>query len=1548
MLLSMISKRIYIAVAFICVFVTQVAAQVVVTSGGTVNMCVGGAYVNIPAFKVAEKQNTDFAASGSLQTYELSAPSDFEFNPGVGSVAIPASTDISYATLNVTATKITLLYFLNTTAKKDSFIFNGLQVRGVTTTSSNDLRFTGGNASQNQNNQNQYVHAHFNSASANVNINMSATSVCSNGSDINLNGSPGGGSYTVSPSSSGLTGSTFKPSVAGPGSYYIIYTATNNGCTGKDSVHITVNSIPAVTFFGLANSYCSADSTNYQLTGFPTGGTFTGSGTSGSNGSTFKPYTLGPGTNIPIKYTYTDANNCQNFTQFLTNILQSPSVSIVLDPNNASCSINDPNIQIKGDQSNPSTGGTITLSGDGVNNSTGYFIPSAAGVGDHIIYRTIKAPNQCVATAQRKISVNNSTSDYIIGLNDKYCNYNSPVTLTSAFPNAIFSGPGIVSNDPATNSAVFDPSQVGDFPGQQFTFDITVEILGGLAIYSKPTTVYKKPIIIIAQDTSRNSINFRTKFCNQDAAVPLSVYVYPTGGIGSFSGSGLDGVKFNPSLVNSNPNESIDTVTVSYTYTDVNGCQNIDIDTVLIFSTTTDLDFGTLNANYCSNSDTVTLAATQGGVSFPGGSFSGTGIKGNNFIPSLAASYNTGLSNTYVIQYIYGNTSGCLTTVSKNVIINKVPEVNLNNLNTAYCLSKDTVALSGSPGSNSGTFSISALAPATTQPGMFYNNNRFLISTATAGTYYLTYTYTDPTTHCTSFDTDTTIIRNVPNTTFTNLDAAYCMSNANITLYGSPSGDGGVYSSPTASLTKGVFKIQPSGVGKHAITYTYTDEFSCSASFTQNTIVYGIPLSVDGKKPQFKLSTLCENDFITLSDLSSQVETTNGAVSSIQSCYWKIDNTIYTSTFEHDTTLQLLAGQHVLTYKLTTDKGCTNATTDTTITIGSYPQTAFTWDKICNKENTKFYNTTSSSIVGNVNSIIWDFGDGSPNITVATSQTVKGDTSHTFATASNELTSVYSVMLTASTNYNCITTDTQKVFILPARDISSLSPYSNDFNDQVGDWIASTAIDSIQPSWALGVPNKKNIKSDNAAWVTSLKNSFNKNEASYVYSPCFTVDNSITKPMIHMDIWSATNKNISGANLEYSANGTSWNTLGKPNESGINWYNNETNISSRPSGAASLDQNGWTGMDVAWKNARHIFDKELGNSKNIRFRISFAGGIDTTDGFAFDNVWIGDRTRLILAEHFTNNSSMYTQDEDTTLNNLITSDLLNNEPKDIVSLQYHTAFPGPDQMNARNIPDAGARALYYGVTQVPYTCLDGSYFNGSALKIDTNMVNTRSLYDPAFNITLAPLLTSGNVSGSLSIENKIPVTNSVTVYISLLERFVNNIPGANGENNYQWVHAKFLPDAAGTSFAANWSSQSTQTINYNWDFTSANIYNPDKMAMIVFVQDNVTKEIYQTAYAGLGASVATAVFNPAETSSTVSLYPNPANDATTVILNGKLSGDYNWIITDELGRTIDQGKLKSETDAFTINTINYAGGFYTLRLSNVTDGIKTQKFVVVH
>jgi len=1512
----------------LCTYLVQ--AQVVVTSAGNVDMCVGGVYKTIPDFKVAEKQNTDFAASTSLQTYELNAPNNFEFNPGQGFVTTPSSTDISFAYLNVTATKITLNYFLNATAKKDSFIFKNIQVRAVGTNSANDLRFSGGSASQNQNNTNQYAHAHFNSAQANVNLSASPKVVCKNASDIALNGSPGGGSFTAAP---GVSGSVFKPSLVSPGTYVVTYTATNNGCTASDTVRITVNTIPSVTFFGLGSSYCSNDSTNIQLVGFPSGsgGVFSGNGTSGSNGSMFKPYTAGIGTNIPVKYEYTDANGCKGSSQVVTNILEAPTVTLVLKPNNLSYSIYDPGVEITGTQFNPATGGIISLSGDGVSNSTGLFTPSAAGVGEHVITRSLKAPNGCVANKTQKVTVTSSNSVYIIGLDSKYCEYNGPVNLTSGFANAKFSGDGITANDPNTSSATFDPRSI-QFIGQQTTVFITVivDILGIQFPYVQPTIIYKKPIVIISQDTARNSVNFKTKFCNQDPIVPLNVYVLPAGGAGNFSGNGVNGTNFNPALATPN-------TTITYSYQDNNGCQNTDTKTVQIYSVTDNLDFGSLEPSYCANSDTVDLKATQNNLEINGGSYSGNGINGNKFIPSLAASYNTGLSNTYEIKYIYGNTAGCLTTVSKNVVVNRLTEANLTGLNNAYCLNNSDVNLSGTPSSNGiGSFSIKSLLSTTN----VLDNNKFNVKKASVGTYYLTYTYKDNTTKCTSYDTDTTLIRSIPVVSFSNLDSAYCMSNKNIPLYGSPSGNKGIFSSSTADVS-GITKsldITKSRVGKHIIKYTFTDEFGCASSDSLQTIIYDSPSNLN-----IKLSSICEKDTIKFDDNNSQLISNVDAASFIKNAVWKIDTTTFIKSFGDSPKITLSSGNHKVNYTLTTDKGCFTSF-DKDIIIGSYPKTSFTWDEICNNEDTKFKNTTPGLDVGVVNKVVWDFSDPlKPNkISINVNSSVKGDTSHTYITPVS-----YKVFLTAYSDYSCIATDSHNIFILESKIIKKSDPYSNDFNDLISDWVPAPAVETVPPSWDLGVPNKKYIQSTNGAWVTSLSKSFNIDEQSYVYSPCFTIDESITKPMIHLDVWSRTNLNSSGANLQYSRNGREWFTLGKRNESGVNWYNNTGNIASRPAGS-QLDQDGWTDTMQSWKNARHIFDNELGSNKNIRFRISFAGNKDTTDGFAFDNVWIGDRNRLILAEHFTNSSSKFTKVENDTINNVVARNLEDGEPKDIVSLQYHTAFPGYDPMNARNIPDAGARSLYYGVTQVPYSSIDGSYLAGNTVSVVTQKtIDTRSLYDPAFEIILNPKITDTTVTGYVQLTNKIPVKNTVTVYVSLLERFVN-ISGANGEKNYQWVHSKFLPDAAGTSFRADWSGQLTQKVDLDWKIPANYFYNPDKLAMIAFVQDNVTKEIYQTAYKGIGTKVTTDVFNPAESTSTISLYPNPANDVTTVVLNGKLKGNYNWLIIDEMGRVVDQGTLASDTEGFTINTQNYSSGFYTLRLSNSSDGVKTQKFVVVH
>ena len=151
---------------------------------------------------------------------------------------------------------------------------------------------------------------------------------------------------------------------------------------------------------------------------------------------------------------------------------------------------------------------------------------------------------------------------------------------------------------------------------------------------------------------------------------------------------------------------------------------------------------------------------------------------------------------------------------------------------------------------------------------------------------------------------------------------------------------------------------------------------------------------------------------------------------------------------------------------------------------------------------------------------------------------------------------------------------------------------------------------------------------------------------------------------------------------------------------GINWYNT-TSIAGKP-GDQPLGDLGWSGKDTTWIEARHNLDI-LKGQPNVRFRIAFGSNADNApgkvfDGFAFDDIWIGERARNVLVEHFTNTNdvnhitaSNYIEQVKNTKSNIGVIDM--------ISLEYHIAIGGDDQYNNDNNEDPSARTIVYGVQQ---------------------------------------------------------------------------------------------------------------------------------------------------------------------------------------------------------------------------------------------------------
>ncbi|MEI6750202.1 MAG: hypothetical protein WCM93_13670, partial [Bacteroidota bacterium] len=313
-------------------------------------------------------------------------------------------------------------------------------------------------------------------------------------------------------------------------------------------------------------------------------------------------------------------------------------------------------------------------------------------------------------------------------------------------------------------------------------------------VYSNTITVTVNPLPIVSFS------GLAGPYCiSQVTPVPLSGL--PVGG--TFSGNGISGNNFIPYYA------AVGANTIVYTYTDGNTCTNSTSQSVSIIGLPT-VDFSGLAGPYCvSNSTPITLTG------YPiGGTFSGPGISGNAFVPSLAG------VGVHTITYTYSDINGCTNTKSRTAVVNPMPAITFSGLQPSYCINNSTVTLTGFPAG--GTFS---------GPGI--SGNIFNPATAGAGFHTITYTYTDGI-GCSNFTQQTTTVHALPTPSFSGLNATYCFEASPALLTGSPSG--GTFSG--SGISGNYFYPNVAGSGLQIITYTFTDGFSCVNSSSQSTTVY--------------------------------------------------------------------------------------------------------------------------------------------------------------------------------------------------------------------------------------------------------------------------------------------------------------------------------------------------------------------------------------------------------------------------------------------------------------------------------------------------------------------------------------------------------------------------------------------------------------------------------------------------------------------------------------------------------------------------------------
>jgi len=571
----------------------------------------------------------------------------------------------------------------------------------------------------------------------------------------------------------------------------------------------------------------------------------------------------------------------------------------------------------------------------------------------------------------------------------------------------------------------------------------------------------------------------------------------------------------------------------------------------------------------------------------------------------------------------------------------------------------------------------------------------------------------------------------------------------------------------------------------------------------------------------------------------------------------------------------------------TTVNGCVN-TYSKTFSFGDKPIAMFKWDTECYTTAPTVFSSNYTERFDSIDSYQWIISDLSGNevlntILPGTQLTLP----HTFAAMDN-----YRIELKVVSELECRDNHVDTLYLRPYyQDLGAAAGYSEDFEAVAPGWIVEKSESSELQSWVYGAvdPGKFPYESvdGSAAWYTDLVRK-DTIEQSWVSSPCYDFS-SLDRPMVKMDIKVSSDRDRDGAALQYTTDDRkTWKNVGAIDDGSINWYNT-FRILNGPGGQGE----GWTGSfvfdtDPQWMTAMHDLD-DLKGEPRVQFRVAYGSdgrAIEDNEGFAFDNLWIGERSRVVLLEHFTNSGDATSKDANKEINSLV-----GNNPLDVIDIQYHAEITGlTDKMNEDNPAPPSARALFYGTSAVPYTLMDGGGLSGDWIydydeaPLDTLDLYTRVLQDPGFDISISATKSAGSLSVDIEVEALDTIASQeIILYTVVIEKQITDpgYTGTNGDTVFQNVVREMLPNAAGLSFIQAWNPGDKQTASFDW--TIENVVDQEMVYVVVFLQNAVSKNVYQAASndPDLGATSVQEIMKARDMSMMV--YPNPATDRAYVM-----------------------------------------------------------------
>lgn len=283
----------------------------------------------------------------------------------------------------------------------------------------------------------------------------------------------------------------------------------------------------------------------------------------------------------------------------------------------------------------------------------------------------------------------------------------------------------------------------------------------------------------------------------------------------------------------------------------------------------------------------------------------------------------------------------------------------------------------------------------------------------------------------------------------------------------------------------------------------------------------------------------------------------------------------------------------------------------------------------------------------------------------------------------------------------------------------------------------------------------------------------------------------------------------------------------------------------------------------------------------------------------------------------------------------------------LIKYQMNWPSPGTDpSYNAHGV----SRQNYYGVNSIPDHFVNGMQGgNGDQAEVDECKSGTAFM-----NIDGTYTVTNDSLKINVNVTPFITTAGTYKVYIAAVEKDYYYYGGTTSQKHYIQVMRMMFPSGAGNTISS-WSDNSAQNFNFAAKFDVGNNKkldyhfwtHPKNSVLLVYVQSDASKDILQSKV--IEAQWPTNVKDFSNGINHTMVYPNPAQDFTTVAFNLNSAEKVQVQVLDAIGRvvySVASQQMSAGLNEVRIPTASLSTGAYTIKIQS-DNAIATERLSVV-